>query len=310
MITGIQAALVDAFTRVPGEGNRAGVVLDAGRLEAAAMQAVARAIGASETAFLVSADGAWGLRYFTPAVEVPFCGHATVAALHLLVESGRLPSPARCTVACAAGRLGAEIEAAEGGCRIWLATPLQPWAASPLDDRTALELLGGTAAMRDGSLPIERSGPRLFVPVERRSDLFALQPSWDRVAALEREHGIAGVLAFTRDAVDRQSVAHSRYFAPARGVREDPVTGAASGPLGAYLARKGVLRLPPGGGSVRARVEQGDAMGKPGRVELDVESSRGEVVGVRIGGVAATVIAGALGAVSPAFGAQGGARAP
>ena len=104
-----------------------------------------------------------------------------------------------------------------------------------------------------------------------------LSPRWDELAAT----GLS-VFAFTRDTVEPESVVHGRFFAPAMGVREDPVTGAANGPLAAYLAQHGVLRAP-----ARARAEQGDAMGKPGRVDYDVTEER-----ARIGGFAVTVLTG------------------
>jgi PhzF family phenazine biosynthesis protein len=93
-----------------------------------------------------------------------------------------------------------------------------------------------------------------------------------------------GYYVFTRETLEAKSITHARFFAPAVGVREDPVTGAASGPLAVYLVEQGLLRVPG-----RARVEQGDAMGRPGRVELEVGAD-----GPRIGGVAVTVLEGRL----------------
>jgi len=96
-------ALVDAFTQTAGHGNRAGVVLDASALEPDAMRQAARAVAASETAF-VTDRAALYLRYFTPTTEIPFCGHATVATLHLMREKGLLPDgPIR--FGCPAGPL-------------------------------------------------------------------------------------------------------------------------------------------------------------------------------------------------------------
>ena len=91
----IPAAIVDAFTHTAGQGNRAGVVLEAQGLDEATMRAAARGVAASETAFeLAPGQGVdVHLRYFTPATEVDFCGHATVATFHRLAETGRLASP-------------------------------------------------------------------------------------------------------------------------------------------------------------------------------------------------------------------------
>src|SRR5882672_7589586 len=102
--------LIDAFTQSPGSGNRAGLVSDAAALSDATMQSIARAVGAAETAFLLpSPAGAdIALRYFTPAQEVPFCGHATVASFHRMAETGRLVVPGTYQLHCKAGLVPVE----------------------------------------------------------------------------------------------------------------------------------------------------------------------------------------------------------
>ena len=148
--------------------------------------------------------------------------------------------------------------------------------------------------MRDSALPLERAGRHLYVAISKRVDLWNLVPRWDALTAEGERHGVRGFYVFTREAADPGSISHGRYFAPSFGVREDPVTGSASGPLAEYLARHGVIALPPEGGTVRSRAEQGDAIGKPGRVELEVRGAAGTVEGVRVGGTAVTVLEGTL----------------
>ena len=293
----MQMTLVDAFTKTPGAGNRAGVVLDAAGLDAEAMQRIAAVVGASETAFLVSppGEGPVRLRYFAPAVEIPFCGHATVATLHLLAERGLLKSPGTYRLECGMGLLDVELEALEsGGTRAWIVTPMPPWVESPVALETVMRLLGGTAEMVDRSLPVLRTGYRLVVPLRRRDDVWNLSPQSRALAEFLRPHGLNGVYVLTRETKDASSVAHSRYFPPVIGVAEDPVTGAAAGPLGMYLATRGLLALPEDGGTVRGRIEQGDAMGKPGRIEVEVTGRAGAPEKARIGGVAVTVFEGTL----------------
>jgi PhzF family phenazine biosynthesis protein len=295
-MSGIRAMIVDAFTRVPGLGNRAGVVPDAGALDEDRMQRAAAAVSAAETAFLLPPrdGGDVQLRYFTPTDEIPFCGHATVASFHWLAESGALAVPGTYRLDCPAGRLEIELEPEEGGPRVWMATPRHPWEPSPIAGASLMGLLGGSQTMRDSALPLERAGRHLYVAISKRSDLWSLAPRWDALTTEGERHGIRGYYAFTRDAAEPGSISQGRYFAPSLGVREDPVTGSASGPLAEYLARHGVLALPPDGGSVRSRAEQGDVMGKPGRVELEVRGSAGTVDGVRVGGTAVTVFEGTL----------------
>src|SRR5215510_13549525 len=129
---GMQVTIVDAFTRTPGTGNRAGVIFGENELDERRMRQIATAVGASETGFATLTGDEIQLRYFTSEVEIGFCGHATVATLHLLAERGVLPVPSRPTVICPAGRLPVELEAHEGGTRVWVDTPLPPFEPSPL----------------------------------------------------------------------------------------------------------------------------------------------------------------------------------
>jgi PhzF family phenazine biosynthesis protein len=290
-------SIVDAFTRTPGAGNRAGVVLDAAGLDTGAMQRIAAAVAASETAFVLSRPGdvAVKLRYFTPTDEIDFCGHATVASFHLLSERGLLGRSGHVRLDCAAGTYDVELEPVDARhSRVWIVTPQYPWKESPLPVEALMPLLGGTAEMVDRSLPVLANGHKLFVPLRSREDIWALAPRAAALVAAAQPHGIRGVFAFTRETKEASSVTHARFFAPGFGVPEDPVTGSAHGPLAAYLVNHGVLQLPEAGGVVRVRAEQGDAMGKPGRVELEVKGRPGALERARVGGAAVTVIEGEL----------------
>lgn len=292
----VHAAIVDAFTHTAGHGNRAGVVLEAAELGDSTMRAVARAVAASETAFRLPAPAGADvrLRYFTPATEVEFCGHATVATFHRLAETGQLACPGHYQLETGAGRLEVELEATEVGCRVWISTPRHPWEQAPIEAFEIMRLLGGTPRMLDPELPVMRSGRKIFVPIGRRDDLWALAPRWDELAGAGLPHEVHGFFLFTRDAAEPGHVAQGRFFAPAMGVREDPATGSANGPLGEYLASHGVIVLPEAGGVTRARAEQGDAMGKPGRIDLEIRGAPGRIDRTRVGGVAVTVMDGTL----------------
>mgnify|MGYP003693701451 CR=1 FL=1 len=265
------------------------------------MTAIARAVGASETAFVrPGSDGSdFSFRYFAPNAEVEFCGHNTIATFHLLAELGRIAAPGRNTFDCPAGRLEVELEPLEAHARVWMVTPRAPWEPSPIPPETLVALLGGNRSMLAPRLPMQRSGGKLVVPIASRRDLWALMPRWDDLARAGLEHGIKGFYAFALDAEDPSHLAQGRFFAPAVGVHEDPVTGSASGVFAEYLARQEVLSLPAAGGTVRARIEQGYAMGKPGQVEIEVSGRPGNVERVRVGGVAVTVMHGALRTTSP-----------
>jgi PhzF family phenazine biosynthesis protein len=253
------------------------------------MRAAARAVAASETAFVSSVGDEVHVRYFTPVEEIPFCGHATVATFHLLAEKGLLATPSRPTLVCLAGRLAVEIEATPEGARPWIETPLYPFLPCPIGVEQIFALLGGEARSRDPELPLRRAGSKVFIPLSRQSDLFALAPRYRALAAAGQEHDVNGFYVFTREVSEPGSIVSARFFAPSLGIREDPATGAASGPIGKYLVENGVITAP-----ARLRSEQGDAMGKPGRVEIEVRGVGKIVESARIGGNAVTVLEGRL----------------
>jgi PhzF family phenazine biosynthesis protein len=287
----IPIAIVDAFTTTRGQGNRAGVVTQTRGLDAAAMQRAASAVAASETAFVFRDGDSIRLRYFTPEAEIPFCGHATVAALHYLAETGEDPGPGRIEVQCGIGPLAIELDEDR---IVWIDAGDVEWSeCGDALEHHVLAILE-PPPLREFSLPVLKSRGMLYVPLARRDDLWRLTPDWDRLSGLKSTEDIMGVYAFTLETVESGSISHARFFAPAVGIREDPVTGAASVPLADYLARFGILELPPGGGTVRGRAEQGDAMGKPGRVELEATGAPGKIDRVRIGGRAVTVLEGNL----------------
>ncbi|MCY1042883.1 PhzF family phenazine biosynthesis protein [Corallococcus sp. bb12-1] len=289
----MQVQIIDAFTRTPGVGNRAGVMLDAASLDASTMQRIAAVVSASETAFVLSRpeDPTVRLRYFTPVDEIPFCGHATVATFHLLAERGLLRSPGVYRLECPAGTFDIELEPrGTQGTRVWIVTPQPAAQVSPVTLEALMPTLGGRVEQVEPALPVIRQGHRLMVPLKRREDLESLTPRGAVMNALLMPHGVRGVYLFTLDAKEQGSVAQARYFVPGFGILEDPVTGSAAGPLAAYLVEHGALRLPEQGGTVSGRIEQGDTLGKPGRIDIEVTGKPGRIERARVGGVALTVM--------------------
>jgi PhzF family phenazine biosynthesis protein len=213
---------VDAFTDVPFRGNPAAVcLLDAPR-DAAWMQAVAAEMNLAETAFVWSENQAFGLRWFTPAVEVPLCGHATLASAHVLWETGRAPGP-QIAFETLSGRLTAEREAS-GWIR--LDFPALPPRGQPCVPPAGLLAALGLAASRDVSVyevprPNASDGPSWLVELASVAGLRALAPDF---RALREVAGHA-VIATARYGGEHDFA--SRFFAPKAGVDEDPVTGSA-----------------------------------------------------------------------------------
>jgi PhzF family phenazine biosynthesis protein len=290
-----RALLIDAFTDEPLAGNAAGVVPDAEGLAADQMQAVARELGASETAFVTDdADSEVDcrIRYFTPTQEVDLCGHATVASLVHRHESGALGA--------GEGRIRTNagvVDVAVGADGVaWMGGEEPAVEVVDLDYERAGDALGvDPAAMRDvgADLPaaVATIGlPFLLVPVNFLERLGAADPDDDAVAALAADHGATGVYAFTFDALDAASTLHARMFAPGAGVPEDPVTGTASGACGAYLRTVEAFDDLPD----ELRFEQGHFVDRPGLVRVRVDDDD-----IRVGGRAATALDGTL-SVPPA----------
>ena len=211
---------VDAFTHTPFRGNPAAVcLLDAPR-DAAWMQAVAAEMNLAETAFLSPEGEAFRLRWFTPAVEVPLCGHATVASAHVLWETGRVRSDARISFATLSGTL----TAAREGEWIQLDFPALPPRAEPCAPPTGLlAALGLThEIVHEVPRPNASDGPSWLVVLPSEAALLALQPDF---RALRNVTGHAVIATARGEREGRDFV--SRFFAPKAGVDEDPVTGSA-----------------------------------------------------------------------------------
>ena len=241
---GLRISQVDAFTDTPFEGNPAAVCLLPSARDDGWMQSVAREMNLSETAFLVHQADGFGLRWFTPAVEVALCGHATLASAHLLWEEGHLPPARQARFHTKSGLLTGD----RAGEWIELDFPAKREEAAPAPPGLA-EALGVTPTY------VGRNQFDYLVEVDAEATVRRLTPNHAALAALP----VRGVIVTSRaDSADYDFV--SRFFAPGSGVPEDPVTGSAHCALGPFWhARLGKSELvayqaSPRGGIVRVRV--------------------------------------------------------
>ncbi|MCA1733715.1 MAG: PhzF family phenazine biosynthesis protein [Acidobacteria bacterium] len=232
---------VDAFTREPFTGNPAAVcILPAGSTEER-FQEIAREMNLAETAFVAPRGEEFGLRWFTPSVEVDLCGHATLASAHVLWESGLLPQDREARFQTLSGLLVAR----RAGDRIELDFPAEPPEES-LPPAGLLEALGIETAVFVGRNRLDH-----LIEVENEEVVRAISPDFRRLA------GVAGRGAIvTAPSADSRFDFVSRYFAPAVGVDEDPVTGSTHCCLGPWWSErlgKGVLsawQASPRGGAL------------------------------------------------------------
>jgi trans-2,3-dihydro-3-hydroxyanthranilate isomerase len=258
---------VDAFTIQAFGGNPAGVVLDAQGLTAPQMQLVARELKHSETAFVTPSTVAdYRIRFFTPAREVDLCGHATIATAWVLASEGRLKR-GRAKQETNLGVLDLDIDRE----RVMM-EQLPPKSEAVEVRRDDLADLLGVEAI-DAELPVQKASTGnwvLVVPMPDEKEINFCQPRFPELAALNLELGVLGTHLFT---TGKDGALYARHFAPACGVNEDPVTGTANGALAGYLVLNGLAKGP------EFRVRQGDALGRPG--ELQVFATEKEV---RVGG--------------------------
>lgn len=279
---------VDAFTTRPLEGNPAAVVEDAG-FDTATMQRIALNQHLSETVFLLppqSTENHARIRIFTPGTELPFAGHPTIAASHILVseEWVQLREGEELRLETGAGVIPVEIGGAPP--RYTMTQAAAQFQAYEFGPETVAPWLGLSAG---DVVRIEEVSTGLFWKIAQIASIEAImRVEPDLMALLKVPHGIA---LFCIGANGERADVHVRAFAPEAGVFEDPVTGSANGCIAAMIAKHELL--PARDGVIEYVAEQGDEMGQPGRVYASVTSREG-AIRVRIGGHAVTVLRGDL----------------
>ncbi|MEV6166112.1 PhzF family phenazine biosynthesis isomerase [Streptomyces sp. NPDC052052] len=282
--SGTEILRYTAFSADPAGGNPAGVVLDASGLDAAAMLAVAAELGYSESAFLTGRnepghDGPpavreYTIRYFSPKAEVPFCGHATVAAALALAERD---GPGDLVFRTSAGPVPVTV-AREGGELRATLTSVAPEVMdiAPDDLAEALAALDWPAGDLDPALPprIAYAGARhLVVAAATRERLADLDYDFARLEALMHRLDLTTLQLVWRSS---STVFHVRDPFPVGGVVEDPATGAAAAAFGAYARALGLVP-----DTATLTLHQGEDLGRPGTLTVELRS---DDVRVRVSG--------------------------
>ncbi|MBI4719604.1 MAG: PhzF family phenazine biosynthesis isomerase [Planctomycetes bacterium] len=304
--------VVDAFTAEPFAGNPAAVVPDAEGLDERTMQAIAAEFNLSETTFVLpptersDAHPAFRFRWFTPTTEVDMCGHATVAGVHALAESGRIPDdddaasvPVR--IETRGGTLTAFLERLPGDPSrrvVWLQL-VDPILSPHNADRAALAAaLNLPCDAFAEELPVMRTQDRdLLVFVRSFLAMNDARPDFARLAAWMRREDLRGLSLATANTITPSVNLQSRFFAPAAGVDEDPVTGSVHGPLAAYAVLHGLVPLRDGVAGMQC--VQAKAGGRAGLIWALVSVQPDGTFRVRIGGQAVTIMRGSLCLAAP-----------
>lgn len=287
--------VVDVYTHRPFRGNPAGVVLDARDWDTRKRATVARELGGWETAFVVPStypEADLAIRWFTANCELPFSVHATLAALHVLSETGQYTAPTQLEIETLSGVRTAWLTYHEGEMRPFVQVPVPQLEEAPVARETVCEALLVSPEALAEELPFAQEGMSLLVPFRRREWLFALSPDLRKLSRLGLEADITSFVCFS-DEPDEAVQWHLRCFAPGLGIAEDPVTGTAHAAVAAYLLAHG--RLPATGEELACWGAQGDCLERHGRVQLRMAlDGRGQPTQVRIGGAAVTALRGRL----------------
>ena len=221
---GLTIIQVDAFTDRPFAGNPAAVCVTDAPLEEGLMQAIALEMNLSETAFLYPIEGGYSLRWFTPAVEVDLCGHATLASAHVLWSEGHLPAENVASFHTKSGWLSAQ---QKNG---WIE---MNFPARPVHATHVMPQLVKSLCCQSDISSVSKSEKNYLVEVQSESAVRSLEPDFGEMKKLPVQGVIATAVA---DSDDCDFV--SRYFAPAAGIDEDPVTGSAHASLAPYWQEK------------------------------------------------------------------------
>lgn len=285
--------LVDVFTNRAFGGNQLAVFPNAGELPTELMQSLARELNLSETTFVSSphdAQNDFRVRIFTPLAELPMAGHPTVGTAYVLTKEGiikRSGTKTRVNFEEGVGTIPVTIEFGADDAPDWIEMqqPLPTFGTRLTDVERVAEMLSLDAeAITATGLPVEVVScgvPFLFVPLKNleaiRNVRFRLDV-WERALS---EVVPSEVFVFTEEVENAGSRVHSRMFAPAFGINEDPATGGASGPLGCYLVRHKVVHEAQ---TAEFISEQGIEMGRPSFIKIGIEQHAGEITRVTISG--------------------------
>jgi len=287
---------VDAFTDRPLAGNPCAIVLEADSLSGAEMQAIALEMNLSETAFSLASEKAdFRARYFTPAEEIPLAGHPTVALMVALVDSGRLDlgeDPVQVSLELEAGVIDVSVREKADGVPFVTMTQLKPTFGKVFAPEEVASAFG---LSRDDVLPgapvqiVSTGTPMIMLPLASHEALGKARLDLAAYRQLRRrEGGFFSVHLFCLEGATSHGDTFARHLGVPPDTVEDPFTGSATGCMGSYLWRHGMLETPT------FAAEQGHWMGRPGMATVEVIGPRESIESVRVAGPGVTVMRGWL----------------
>ena len=261
-----------AFTDSPQGGNPAGVWIGETLPPVDVMQRIAAEIGYSETAFVAPTRGQTRtIRYYSPEMEVPFCGHATIATGVVL---GETEGDGTYRLATAVGEIPVTV-LSQGGVREASLTSVEPMFTGAPNSlvKEAISALGWESSDLDDSIPPAKAYAgawHLVLAINDPHSLAKLNYDFENLKALMLREGLTTLQLVWRESTN---LFHSRNPFPVGGVVEDPATGAAAAALGGYLREAKLIVTP-----ATIFIRQGEAMGRPSRLTVEIPTTGGIVV--------------------------------
>ncbi|MFD1735532.1 PhzF family phenazine biosynthesis protein [Bacillus salitolerans] len=299
----LQYVLLDVFTDKPFGGNQLAVFLHCDDLSGDKMQTIAKELNLSETVFLFPPNpqnSDFTLRIFTPRMELPFAGHPTIGTAYLLGIMGLVPVKNGVTTITLQEKIGAipvELYSVDGQIqKVNMAQPIPKIVEEGHNKKRVAELLSLSEEDIDQHLPIQSLSagiPYLYIPVKSLDAMKRIRfrtDIWNESFAGSENN--KHIFTFCLETELKSTNVHSRMFAPAMGIVEDPATGSASGPLGYYLANHRIGE--PIDETYYYVSEQGIEIGRPSLIEIMISKKGHETRDIKIGGTAVIIGEGVL----------------
>jgi trans-2,3-dihydro-3-hydroxyanthranilate isomerase len=301
----LQFYQTDVFTSEPFGGNPLAVFPDPGELTEREFQQIAREMNLSETVFVLPPTDTRAvakIRIFTPSQEIPFAGHPILGTFYVLGTLKRLPLQEPVTKVfyeCHLGVFPLELIVLKGQIeQVMMSHPSPEFLEVVSQMETLFELAKALGVQKaqivDSPFPVEivSTGlPVLIVPIRTLTAIKSMEVNHSAVREICARLGTNGIMVYTTMTLEESATVHTRMFADPIGVPEDPATGSASGALGAYLVKNGVVEVGP---TTEVVIEQGYEIDRPSRILVQVFSDDDIIQEIKVGGQVVMVAEGKM----------------
>ena len=286
---------IDSFSNKKFFGNPAGVVYKADGLTEVDMQRIARELNNSETAFIFSSDSKEydvHVRFFTPLREVPICGHATIAAHYVIALENNFKEKTCIRQKTGAGILPVEIEPIDNSYNV-IMTQGKVEFGDIIDGKNLDRLVSALGIDNDDLITaapvqiVSTGHSKVMIGIKDYKQLHNLRPDMKELNKLSDIINCNGYFVFTFDSKEKDILLKGRMFAPAIGIEEDPVTGNANGPVGAYIVKYNLVKIE--NDNLKFSAKQVMSIDREGTINVNVHIENSEPIKVQVSGTATVV---------------------